>query len=93
VRRIFRGLLVLALAASLGGCLGTFVQTRAKAGRPIVTTNLHFLAAPFRIDAHVCEKGLAQVTTFVPVWGVVVGILTFGILVPKSTVYQCAEGR
>jgi hypothetical protein len=33
---------------------------------------------------------LKQVATFVPLWGVAVGILTLGIVVPVTTVYTCS---
>jgi hypothetical protein len=92
VQRTLTTLLALVLAASLSGCLGAIVQTPSSQGRPITTTHIHLLAAPFRIDAHVCEKGVAQVATFIPLWGVAVGILTFGIVVPKTTVYHCVQG-
>ncbi len=38
-----------------------------------------------------CERGVAKATTFVPIWGVVVGFFTFGIVVPKTTTYHCVE--
>lgn len=85
--------IVLLTVVSLTGCLGTVVETPRAAGRPIATTHVHVLAAPFRVDAHVCREGVAKAATFVPLWGVAVGILTFGILVPKTTVYHCAESR
>jgi hypothetical protein len=81
------------LVASLSGCLGTLVETPSPAGRPLSTTHVHLLAGSFRIDAHVCEKGVAKAATFVPLSGVAVGILTFGIFVPKTAVYHCVEGR
>ena len=93
LRRTFTTLLAFVVAASLSGCLGTLVETPSPAARPITTTHAHLLAAPFVIDAHVCEKGVAKATTFVPLWGVAVGILTFGIVVPKTTVYHCVEAR
>ena len=79
------------LVASLSGCLGTSVRTPAPAGKPHTTTNAHILASPYRVDAHTCHKGLAQVTRAVPLWGVAVGILTFGIVVPMATQYRCVE--
>lgn len=93
MRRVFATPLVIALAVSLTGCLGTLVETPSAAGRPIQTTHIHLLAAPFRIDAHVCPKGVAKAATFVPLWGVAVGILTLGIVVPKTTVYHCVVAR
>jgi hypothetical protein len=70
-------------------CLGTNVRAPTPEGRPIATTHAHLLGAPFRVDAHACEMGLSRVFTFVPLWGVAVGILTFGIIVPNTTWYYC----
>ena len=86
-------LAALLLAFVMTGCLGTVLETPAKRGRPIGGNHVHILASPVRIDAHVCENGIARTSTFVPVWGVVVGILTIGIAVPKATFYECVEGR
>ncbi len=90
-------LLTLTLAAlvmvSLTGCLGTLVQSPIRPSKPQVTTRVHLLAAPTRIDAHTCPGGLAEVFTYVPLWGVAVGILTIGIIVPMTTTYSCAPVR
>ncbi len=91
MRRVAQAVLAVALAILVSGCLGTLVQSPPRGRPPISTTHVHLLAAPFRIDAHVCERGLARVDTFIPLWGVAVGILTFGILVPKTTAYYCVE--
>jgi hypothetical protein len=32
---------------------------------------------------------MSRVTTFIPLWGIAVGILTIGIIVPKTTSYSC----
>ena len=80
------------VALSLVGCLGTMIETPTPEGKPISSQHVHILAAPFRIDAHVCEKGVAKAFTFIPGWGVAVGILTIGIVVPKATIYHCVEG-
>lgn len=91
MRKQAQRLVAIALSACLSGCLGTLVRTPAPQGKPVETTNPHVLAAPFRIDAHGCGRGLAEVVTFVPLWGVAVGILTLGILVPKTTIYNCVQ--
>jgi hypothetical protein len=91
VRRIFPILLSFILAFSLSGCLGTLVRTPTPEGKPVPTTHVHILAAPFRIDAHMCRNGISRVEIYVPLLGVAVGILTFGILVPKTAVYSCVE--
>ena len=77
------------LVVSLSGCLGTIVETPSPAGRAISATHIHLLAAPYRIDAHMCRRGVAKATTFVPIWWVVVGFFTLGIVVPKTTIYHC----
>lgn len=86
-----RPILAVVLAVVLSGCLGTVVETPSPEGRAISSTHIHLLTAPFQIDAHMCERGLAKAATFVPIWGVVVGFFTFGIVVPKTTVYHCVE--
>ncbi len=86
-------LVILALTVLLSvpttGCLGTLVHAPTGVTRGNQTTRVHLLAAPTRIDAHTCAKGLGEVFTFVPLWGVVVGILTIGIIVPMTTTYAC----
>ena len=49
----------------------------------------HIIAAPTQIDANNCSNGLSQTFTYVPLWGVAVGILTIGIIVPMTTEYSC----
>jgi hypothetical protein len=77
--------------ASLTGCLGTLVRAPTREGVVADTTRVHLLAAPTRIEATPCQDGLAMVFTYVPLWGVAVGILTFGILVPFTTEYSCVK--
>jgi hypothetical protein len=91
VRRSLTALLSVIVLVSLTGCLGTVVKTRTSEGKSIETTHAHILAAPFRIDAHQCKSGMSKVVTYVPLWGVAVGILTIGIIVPKTTVYSCVK--
>ena len=90
MRRIRWALALVLILAT--GCLGTVVESPRRQGRPISTTRVHIIAAPIGIDAHVCERGIAAATSFVPIWGVAVGILTLGILVPKTIVYNCVQG-
>jgi hypothetical protein len=91
VERLGRIVCVLVIV-SLTGCLGTVVQTPAGAGPSISSTNIHLIAAPRVVDT-ACRNGLSEVMTYVPLWGVVVGVLTFGILVPITTVYNCAGAQ
>ncbi len=90
MRRIFKSLVSAILVLTLSGCLGTMVRSPVREGSAHRTTRAHILAAPTQIDATHCRSGLSQTFTFVPIWGVVVGILTFGILVPMTTIYSCA---
>jgi hypothetical protein len=87
-----RLLLCGSLVVSLSGCLGTFVETpaRAQRGPAFQTLRWHLLAAPRLIEADVCKGGLADSATYVPPWGLVIGILTFGIVVPQWTIFACA---
>lgn len=91
MQRIGRVFLVLALSLSLSGCLGTIVEAPVSGGRTYGSTDAHLILAPTAIDARDCSKGLKDVTVSVPLWGVAVGILTFGILVPMNTTYTCAQ--
>ncbi len=83
----------LVLTLGLSGCLGTIVETPTQGGGRIAGTHPHILAAPFRVEANGCQAGMSQVTTFIPLWGVAVGILTIGIIVPKMTAYSCVVGN
>ena len=90
MRSIAKGLLVLVLSLVTSGCLGTLVGTPPSKGQVYTTTRVHLLASPTRI-ATPCKGGLAHSFTFVPLLGVVVGILTIGIVVPMTTEYSCVE--
>jgi hypothetical protein len=82
-----------ALLLSLSGCLGTVIDAPTRSSDSYASLRLHLVTAPTLIRAERCRAGLADVSTFVPLWGLAVGILTFGIVVPEWTVYTCAEGR
>ncbi len=89
MRRFIRTLMAAALIVSMSGCLGTVIQSPKRGGQRHSTTTARIIAAPRMIDATHCREGMAQVETFVPIWGLVVGILTFGILVPITSSYTC----
>jgi hypothetical protein len=91
VNRAIRVVLALALSLSLTGCLGTIVTTPTRGGRTYGSTEAHLILAPAAIDARDCPRGLHEVAVSVPLWGVAVGILTFGILVPMNTTFTCVE--
>jgi len=52
---------------------------------------VHLIGSSTEISARDCKNGLQQVSTFVPLWGVAVGILTIGIIVPMTTVFTCSR--
>ena len=89
MRRLIPLALSAVLSVPLTGCLGTLVHAPTSVTQATITTRAHLLAAPTRIDAHNCTKGLGEVFTYVPLWGVAVGILTLGIVVPMTTSYAC----
>ncbi len=89
MRHLFHVSLAIVLTVSMSGCFGTMVQSPTAAGRPSTTTTVHIIALPTQIDAHRCEHGLAETFTYVPLWGIVVGFFTIGIIVPMTTSYSC----
>lgn len=91
LRTCARGALCIALAVAASGCLGTIVQAPGPAGASYGDTSAHIIGASTKLDASSCPNGLKEVTTFVPLWGVAVGILTFGIIVPMETVFTCRK--
>lgn len=92
MRRFCDRLFAVLLVVSLTGCLGTTIQSPRKGGPLRGSTHARIIAAPIMVQAGDCTRGLAQVQTYVPLWGIVVGILTFGIIVPITTTYRCVEG-
>lgn len=89
--RLDRSLVALALIVSLSGCLGTVVQAPTGPGASYGDTRAHLIGSSTQVDARDCKSGLQQVSVFVPLWGVAVGILTLGILVPMTTVFTCSR--
>ena len=89
-RRPLGLLLAALLLAATTGCLGTFVEGPTRSSVSHTELRVHLLAAPTLIRANVCTNGLAEVNTWVPLWGLAVGILSLGIIVPEWTVYSCA---
>ena len=89
---IRRQLIALFAAASfaLTGCLGVAIEAPTASERQaFATLRWHVIASPTAIDASACKNGLSQVTTYVPVWGLVIGFFTLGILVPQWTTIAC----
>ena len=93
MRRITTLALSALLAVALSGCLGTVVRSPQSGGHRQTTTQVHLIAAPRELDGSICRNGFAEVSTFVPLWGVVVGYFTLGIVVPMTTSYTCVGSR
>lgn len=91
MHNLTRSLVALGLAVSLTGCLGTVVDAPIGKGSTYGNTSPHIILSPTLVDARDCPNGLQQVAVYVPLWGVAVGILTLGILVPMNTTYTCAS--
>ncbi len=89
--RLARSLAALFLVFSLTGCLGTIVKAPTAAGASYGDTRAHLIGSSTEVDARECKSGLQQVSVYVPLWGVAVGIVTFGIIVPMTTVFTCSR--
>jgi hypothetical protein len=86
-----RSLIALVLGASLSGCLGTVVEAPTAKGSSYGDTRVHLIGSSSVVNAADCATGLQEVAVYVPLWGVAVGILTFGILVPVNTTFTCVR--
>ena len=89
--RLARSLTALSLVFSLTACLGTIVKAPTAKGESYADTRAHLIGSSSELDAQSCPSGLNEVAVFVPIWGVAVGILTIGILVPMTTVFTCSR--
>ena len=89
--RSLRLVVALALIVSLTACLGTIVKAPTPKGASYGDTRAHLIGSSTQIDASECKSGLHEVAVYVPLWGVAVGILTLGILVPMDTVFTCSR--
>ena len=93
MRRMINRSIALLAILSLTGCLATIVNSPKRGGQIVhQTTGVHIIALPIVLNAPTCREGLANVRSWVPLWGLAVGILTIGILVPVTTAYTCVEG-
>ena len=88
-RSLARVLLAVLAIVAQSACLGTVIETPARASRSYSKLQIHVIAAPSVLRAEHCELGISDIFNYVPLWGLAVGILTFGILVPARTVYSC----
>jgi hypothetical protein len=89
--RAARSFVAIGMIVSLTGCLGTVVKAPTGKGESHGDTRAHLIGSSTEIDARSCPAGLQEVAVYVPLWGVAVGILTLGILVPMSTVFTCSR--
>jgi hypothetical protein len=89
VRRIISALLAFSLVVSLSGCLNTVVTAPTPGGESYEATRAHLILSPRVIDADECPRGIQEVEVSLPLWGIAVGILTIGILVPMNTSFTC----
>ena len=90
MKQIARVLMILTLSLPLSGCLGTIVTAPGGGSRTYKSTDAHIILLPSQVNAGDCTKGMKEVTVSVPLWGVAVGILTFGIVVPMNTTVTCS---
>jgi hypothetical protein len=95
MKRILTLFVCVAFAAPLSGCLGTSIDSPAgsQAGPSYQTLRWHVVAAPTVVQARDCKNGMSEVNTYVPPWGLAIGILTWGIIVPQWTIFSCASGE
>src|SRR5262245_53044540 len=89
--RTLRLLVALVLIVSQTACLGTIVRAPTAKGESYGDTRAHLIGSSTEINASDCKSGLHEVAVYVPLWGVAVGILTLGILVPMDTVFTCSR--
>jgi hypothetical protein len=89
MRRFIAVLSAVILLTVQTGCLGTLVTAPTRKGLVQSTTRAHIVALPTQINATVCPNGLSETFTYVPLWGLVVGFFTFGIIVPMTTQFTC----
>ena len=92
--KIFRAFLAATLCVTvLTGCFSTMVQTGApEFGPPKKELNVTLLwgLKPSVVDASSCASGVAEIVSVWPIWGVLVSIFTFLLIVPTHTAYVCA---
>ena len=88
---LYARFLAAGLALLLSGCFATMVESpaRSQSSPAYKTLTWHLLAAPHVINASQCRHGVAEALTYVPPWGLAVGILTIGIAVPQWTIMSC----
>jgi hypothetical protein len=81
--------MILALTLPMSGCLGTIVTAPGSKGKTYKSTDVHFVLLPAAVNAGDCNNGIKEVSVSTPVWGAVVGYLTFGIIIPVNTLVTC----
>lgn len=92
MRNLARSLVAVLLCFSLSGCLGSTLRTPAPKGEEVgsrLSVTLLWGLKPTMVDANECKKGVAATVQVWPIWGVVVSLLTFFLVVPTYTAYDC----
>lgn len=86
-----RALVAVVLTASLTtGCLGTILESpTTDAPQTYWDLRWHIIAAPTLVEAKACGFGVSKSMTYIPIWGIAIGVFTFGILVPQWTGFSC----
>lgn len=95
MRHLFRGMVGLLVAASIAttGCYTVAIDTKAARDGVVHSEpgwNWFWGISKSRKIAHECPHGLAKVETSFPWYGIVVTVLTLGIVVPQWKRYTCA---
>ena len=93
MRRIIRVFLVGVLCVAMSGCLGMNVRTgAAPATEPKVQMGVTLLwgLVETDIDATECGNGISNLRTVWPIWGGAVAWITFLLVVPTYTGFECA---
>ncbi len=79
----------------LSGCYNVHVRTTAEPAQGDErATTLHFIngLTPGEVEARDCSRGIADVRFQLPVWGVLLNAITFGLVGAVETTYTCVKG-
>jgi len=95
--RLTANVLCLVLCLVMGtGCIANSIQSQARSiggTKQRMNVTLLWGLKPTVVQATECRNGVAESVTFVPIWGVVVGWFTIGLILPTNTLYSCARGN
>jgi hypothetical protein len=83
------------LMCALSGCYRMSVRSSAIPAGPMnhdSGVNLMWGLVPTESKAPECKAGFSRVDVYWPWWGVLVRVVTLGIVAPTRTDYVCAQG-